>query len=154
MAIKVVNSSPGTIKVTVNEIPKINVSVTSSSAINIEPGITSAERNKLAGIEAGATTDQTLTGGTNISLSESSGDYTINLDNSIDLSGTLDVSGDATLDSDLTHSGDITVSDSGGAIFQTQSSSDNINAGAQTVKFNKSAGGSIQTTSSGANISL
>lgn len=57
--IRVVNSGPDTIKVTVNEIPKINVSVTSSSAINIEPGITSAERNKLAGIEAGATADLT-----------------------------------------------------------------------------------------------
>ena len=59
MAIKVVNSSPGTINVTVNEIPKINVSVTSSSAINIEPGITTGERSKLAGIESGATADQT-----------------------------------------------------------------------------------------------
>jgi hypothetical protein len=53
--------------------------------------ITKAEREKLAGIEAGATVDQTLTGGDNINVSESNGDYTINLDN------TIDISGDATL---------------------------------------------------------
>ena len=152
--IKVVNSGPDTIKVTVNETPKVNVSVPDNSVIEVTPGITDAERNKLAGIDAGATADQVLTGGTNISLSESSGDYTINLDNSIDLSGTLDVSGDATLDSNLTVDGDITVSDSISAIFQTESASDNINVGAQTVKFNRSTGGSIQATSSDADISL
>ena len=152
--IKVVNSGPDTIKVTVNETPKVNVSVPDNSVIEVTPGITDAERNKLAGIDAGATADQVLTGGTNISLSESSGDYTINLDNSIDLSGTLDVSGDATLDSNLTVDGDITVSDSISAIFQTESASDNINVGAQTVKFNRSTGGSIQATSSNADISL
>lgn len=152
--IRVVNSGPDTIRVTVNETPKVNVSVPDNSVISIEPGITSAERNKLAGIEAGATTDQVLTGGTNINVSESSGDYTINLDNSIDLSGTLDVSGDATLDSDLTVAGDITVSDSGGAIFQTQSVADNINVRAQTVKFPGSFGVNISATASGAGASL
>ena len=154
MAIKVVNSSPGTIKVSVSETSTVTVSSPDNSVISVEPGITPAERSKLASIDAGAAADQVLTGGTNISLSESSGDYTINLDNSIDLSGTLDVSGDATLDSNLTVAGDITVSDSGGAIFQTESASDNINVGAQTVKFNKSTGGSIQATSSSADISL
>jgi|DEB0MinimDraft_6_1074348.scaffolds.fasta_scaffold02648_2 hypothetical protein len=154
MAIKVVNSSPGTIKVSVSETSTVTVSSPDNSVISIEPGITSAERNKLAGIEAGATTDQTLTGGTNINVSESGGDYTINLDNSIDLSGTLDVTGDATLDSDLTVAGDITVSDGGGAILQTQSASDNINVRAQTVKFPGSFGVNISATASAAPATL
>ncbi len=154
MAIKVVNSSPGTIKVSVSETSTVTVSSPDNSVISVEPGITPAERSKLASIDAGASADQVLTGGTNINVSESSGDYTINLDNSIDLSGTLDVSGDATLDSDLTVAGDITVSDSGGAIFQTQSSADNINVRAQTVKFPGSFGVNIQSTASGAGASL
>ena len=154
MAIKVVNSSPGTIKVSVSETSTVTVSSPDNSVISVEPGITPAERSKLASIDAGAKADQVLTGGTNISVSESSGDYTINLDNSIDLSGTLDVSGDATLDSDLTVAGDITVSDSGGAIFQTQSASDNINVRAQTVKFPGSFGVNISSTASGAGAAL
>lgn len=52
-----------------------------------------AEQNKLAGIEAGATTDQVLTGGANVTVVESSGDYTINLDDSVSLIGTLSVTG-------------------------------------------------------------
>jgi hypothetical protein len=65
---------------------------------------TTAEQNKLAGIEAGATTDQALTGGTNVNVVESSGDYTINLDDSVSLSGTLSVTGG--INGDVT--GDVT----------------------------------------------
>jgi hypothetical protein len=65
---------------------------------------TTAEQNKLAGIEAGATTDQVLTEGTNINVVESNGDYTINLDDSVSLSGTLSVTGG--INGDVT--GDVT----------------------------------------------
>jgi hypothetical protein len=82
MATNITISTGGT--TTVVTVPEVQNNVTVS-----RNEITSDERTKLAGIEAGATTDQALTGGTNVNVVESNGDYTINLDDSVSLSGTI-----------------------------------------------------------------
>lgn len=86
MATNITISTGGT--TTVVTVPEVQNNVTVS-----RNEITSDERTKLAGIEAGATTDQTLTGGNNIIVSENGGDYTISLDDSVSLSGSLSVAG-------------------------------------------------------------
>ena len=131
----VVSGSSSVVKVVASSSGKTSVTV-------LKNDITAAERAKLAGIEAGATTDQVLTGGDNITVLESGGDYTISLVSSPSVSG------------DLTVGGDITVPSAFGNMLQTQSASNNVNVGSQTFKFTNTSGTVVSTTSSGANLTL
>jgi len=96
----VVSGSSSVVKVVASSSGKTNVTV-------LKNDITAAERAKLAGIEDGATGDQTLSGGSNINVVEADGDYTISLVSNPSITGDLTVGGNTDLDGDVNFDGKI-----------------------------------------------